>query len=291
MMLELPHFPPLIDPENACLHDPRLLVDSAQQTLSPTAHHVKASTTALMETPNPSTTRSTTLLYGEQFTVLHKEKEWAYGYANIDGYVGWVMLHDITKTENIANTQVATPLTYIYQKADMKSLPLQPIPFGGLLELDTSKEENGFVRVISGGWVFAKHIKPLPAKPVSLWETATAFLNVPYLWGGRSIWGMDCSALVQLAAGASGLRIHRDSDLQFKSLGIAIAEANVEQGDLVFFPGHVGIMADKNNVLHANATRMKVSLDPLKEVLSWVAMDLEKKAISKPALSGFKRLL
>ncbi len=112
-------------------------------------------------------------------------------------------------------------------------------------------------------------------------ETARLFLGAPYLWGGRTRWGIDCSGVVQMALGAAGIAAPRDSDMQFEAIGETVGKPR--RGDLAFFPGHVGIMVDDANLLHANAYWMATVVEPLATVA-------ERSAADGRPLTAIKRL-
>ena len=146
------------------------------------------------------------------------------------------------------------------------------MPMGATLCASLDSETEGFVKLKDLGWVFQKHSQPLDQKndPV---ETALAFLDSPYLWGGCSARGMDCSALIQIAALMAGSDIPRDTDLQEGAVGTELSGAsskapeNLQRGDLVFFPGHVGIMENATQMIHANAFHMKTVSEQLEAVI------------------------
>jgi cell wall-associated NlpC family hydrolase len=146
------------------------------------------------------------------------------------------------------------------------------------------KQTEGFVPLADGNWIYATHIaKDFGKDPVS---EALKLLYTPYLWGGKTNAGIDCSALIQIAYASVGIDVPRDADLQEAGLGSILKEDEVPQyGDLAFFPGHVGIMLDDMHLLHANAHHMRVSIDPLKDVIDIVSFQTEK-----PPLTCIKRL-
>lgn len=208
------------------------------------------------------------LLFGEEFAAEKEKGGWVYGASAADGYKGWAPKADLKKKKTAPTHFTDVPLTHIYPAPSFKTPPVLALSFLSRLTVDGGKKENGFVRVPSLGWIFAQHVKPLRrmtgAAPV---ETALLFLNAPYLYGGRSAAGIDCSGLVQLAAMRAGLsRCPRDSGDQQAALGEAVTGGALKRGDLVFFPGHVGIMTDGKNILNATARRMRVVIEPLRDV-------------------------
>jgi cell wall-associated NlpC family hydrolase len=130
-----------------------------------------------------------------------------------------------------------------------------------------------FCRTACGHWLHSRHLVSLEYSTQDVVGTAIKFIGVPYLWGGRTAQGVDCSSLVQMALSMAGIAVPRDSDLQQRDVGEEVPMAdnqdfsNLEEGDLVFFPGHVGLFVDDWRFLHANAFDMQVSLHGFSEVL------------------------
>ena len=180
---------------------------------------------------------------------------------------------------------------------DVKSPPQMALSMGARL-FGTGRTQGTYTETLTG-WVPTHHLSTIAPHTMGqslssrLVHVAQQWMGVPYLWGGRSFSGIDCSGLVQVALLQLGYAAHRDSDLQFESLGRLLAEGETPQrGDLAFFPGHVGIFTDAEHILHANATRMCVSVDPLAAVISWVEKDLKGRTppSDKPAYLGARRL-
>jgi cell wall-associated NlpC family hydrolase len=163
--------------------------------------------------------------------------------------------------------RVAVNRTFIYPAPNMK-LPIQgALPRGAALQI--IETANDFAKLMSGGFVFAPHLTPLAATASDFVGVAEDFLGSPYLWGGKTSLGIDCSGLVQIALAAAGQVSPRDTDLQETALGSAIAVDetldHLQRGDLVFWKGHVGIMRDPRTLLHANGHHMLVASESLVE--------------------------
>lgn len=242
---------------------------------------------ALKSGPNATAATVSEVLFGEPLQLLDRKGAWLKVAAITDGYVGWILAGAATRGQVRPTHRVAVPMSHIYRSADIKSEPLLPLPMGSYLHVKTPcAVERGFLPLESGGFVFAKHMAALGGftdDPVAI---AESFLGAPYLWGGRTMMGIDCSGLVQLALSAAGHRVHRDSGAQFKSLGRELADhENPARGDLAFFPGHVGWMVDAVHLLHANATSMAVTIDTVDQVTEVVRAD----GAVHP-FSGFRRL-
>jgi cell wall-associated NlpC family hydrolase len=211
----------------------------------------------------------TELLLGEGFTVYDEGGGWAWGQAAGDGYVGWVPSAGLSAEIEIPSHLVAVPASHLFSEPDLKSPPTARLSLECRVRIVA--EDGGFAECAGGGWLFAKHLAPVAATAPNYIETALGFLGVPYLWGGRTSLGLDCSALIQLALLRAGIQAPRDSDRQALAIGEAIAASDplddLRAGDLVFFPGHAGIVMEGWRFLHANAFDMMVSVQSLSEVL------------------------
>ena len=128
--------------------------------------------------------------------------------------------------------------------------------------------EEGRIRyATNGSYVFAKHLAPIEAGAADWVAVGERFTGVPYLWGGKTAAGIDCSGLVQTAMEAAGLRSPRDTDMMESALGVVVAlDSKLQRGDLIFWKGHVGLMLDGARMIHANGFTMQVSIEPLAEV-------------------------
>jgi hypothetical protein len=205
----------------------------------------------------------TQLLRGEIFHVLDVTAEWAWGFCGHDGYVGYVRRDaiDVRETPDHRVRALSAP---VFATADIKSRVLDFWPSGSLF---TGAAEGGFV-ACAEGYVHARHTMPIDSLDCDWVAVAERYLGQPYVWGGRGHGGLDCSGLVQVVLAACGMSVPRDTDLQRESIGQAIDEAEpLRRGDFVFFPAHVGIMADETRLLHANAHWMATVVEPLADVI------------------------
>lgn len=210
----------------------------------------------LTAAPDPRAELATQLLHGEVFTVYEERPDGlAWGQAEADGYVGYVAAAGLGP-DRAPGRRVTALCGHRYEAPSVKARVRGELPF--LAELDVTGETRGFAPLRGGGFAPVQHLAPVAGDYVA---QAARFLGAPYLWGGRSARGLDCSALVQLALAAVGVPAPRDSDMQAALLGAA-AEGEPRRGDLAFWRGHVGIMADAGTLLHANAHHMAVALEP-----------------------------
>lgn len=217
----------------------------------------------LARNANPSTAMATQLLFGEGFTVYDEIPDMglSWGQSDRDGYVGYVASAGLIDPLDGELQSVTTLSALVYSKPDFKSQPIGSYSLG--CQLAVKGEENGYARL--GVGMFTPMVNLAPVKGDFV-DAAERFIGLPYLWGGRSSFGLDCSALVQLSLQAVGLEAPRDSDMQASEVG-SLFEGPLERGDLVFWDGHVGIMQDGDKLLHANVHHMAVVSEPLTNVV------------------------
>jgi cell wall-associated NlpC family hydrolase len=217
----------------------------------------------------PKGPRQNQLLFGERFLVLDTVEGFAFGQAERDGYVGWIANVALTETPEATHWVVA-PATHLYPRAEVKAQAEVALFFGSLVHV--TGERGDFHRVQTGHYVPKQHLMPVAAHFDDPVGVADLFLGTPYLWGGSSRWGIDCSGFIQLALRACGVACPRDTDQQARAVGEDIAEAEpLRRGDLVFWEGHVGFMSDPRMLLHANAHHMSVAYEPLKDAAARIA--------------------
>jgi cell wall-associated NlpC family hydrolase len=213
----------------------------------------------------------TELLFGETFTVYASENGFAWGQAAVDGYVGYVEACDLAPTATQPNARVTASSTFVYARADLKSPVIETLP----MHARVAAGQGDYAELATGGFVFAKHLAPLAATADDFVTVAERFLGVPYLWGGRTPLGFDCSGLVQAALALTGTAAPRDTDMQESALGAPVKITpglqGLKRGDLVFWKGHVGVMQNAVSLLHANAHHMSVAREPLAKAVARIA--------------------
>jgi cell wall-associated NlpC family hydrolase len=225
---------------------------------------VGAATLPLRREPRFDATLDSEALFGETVTLYDEAEGWAWVQLNRDAYVGYMPSEGLTRNILAPTHKVTALRTYAYSEPDSKSPPLALLSLNA--HLSAAGKEGNFLALASGGYVFAGHVAGVEASAPDYVAIAEAFLDTPYLWGGRTSLGLDCSGLVQLAVEAAGLRCPRDADMQGAELGRPIDWQEVDalaRGDLVFWEGHVGIMTGPKHLLHANAHHMAVAVEPL----------------------------
>ncbi len=207
------------------------------------------------------------LAYGEAFAVLDIAAGWAWGRCVHDDYVGYLPA-DALGPVWTASHVVAAPLALIFADADIKAAVIGRLAIGARIQ---GQMVGDFLRTDTG-FIHRRHVLPVDAVEDDAVAVAERLIGAPYLWGGRGAGGIDCSGLVQRSLGACGIAAPRDSDQQRDGLGRALAEDEaLIRGDLVFFPGHVGLMVDAERLIHANAFWMAVTVEPLADVVARLA--------------------
>ena len=239
----------------------------------------------LRRKPEVSAGLDTELLFGETVTLYDVDEGWAWVQALRDGYVGYMPADAITAEIHTPTHRVQASGTFVYPVPDMKTPPLMHLSLNAQLAIAETGEK--FCRLAGGGFVVTRHIAARDRYARDFVDVAEQLIGTPYLWGGRTRIGLDCSGLVQLSLEAAGIFSPRDSDMQQNELGTAISVPRnlegLQRGDLIFWNGHVGIMTDGIMLLHANAHHMAVVMETLPE-----AVDRIRRSGSE--ISAIKRL-
>lgn len=230
---------------------------------------------ALRPKPDASIGIDTELLIGEEVGVFERRDGWAWVQALDDGYVGYLPEEALGPV--VAPTHVVTaPRTFVYSGADLRFPTRMALSMGSRLTVVGEAETRGtrYLMLSDGGALVARHLRPIADPPAPDYVAVAALLlETPYLWGGKSGFGIDCSGVVQLAMRLAGHSAPRDSDMQASGLGRAIERQALRRGDLVFWKGHVAIMEDETTMIHANGNTMSVARETLEaaiERIGWL---------------------
>lgn len=224
----------------------------------------------VMSKPDESALQSSELLFGEDFTAYEEKDGWTWGQCGHDGYVGYVRSTGLYSTLPEATHWVQVLRSLVFPDNKGEYPPSLSLP---MMSRVTVEETDGdYVRLASGGWMFASHLLPFGDTRPDFVATASMFSRVPYLWGGRGGQGIDCSGLIQVSLAAAGILSPRDADQQAAAIGddIPVPEnlSDLKPGDVVFFPGHVGIHLAAGAFLHASSHDMMVATHSLTDVVA-----------------------
>jgi cell wall-associated NlpC family hydrolase len=230
----------------------------------------------LRRAPSENAALETEALLGERVLVYDATPEgWSWVQLQTDHYVGWMPTSALTARAQAPTHRVSALRTLIFPEASIKTPPIGAPPFGAAVRI--VKEAGAFLVTDSGGHIPAQHLMALGNHERDFVAVAERFLHTPYLWGGKSNNGIDCSGLVQVAMHAAGIPCPRDSDMQEAALGksVSVDPETWKRGDLIFWKGHVAIVHD-NGLLHANAFHMAVAIEPVAEALARIEHAGEK---------------
>lgn len=236
---------------------------------------------ALRSKPSDDAGLDTELLHGERFNVYDVANGWVWGQSLEDGYVGYARADALSEKGFAPDHRVIAQMTPVFPSADLKKPVRDFLPLNAKVKIES--REGVYARIGENAFVFAGHLASINEIATDWVEVAERFLRVPYVWGGKTAAGLDCSGLIQTSMQATGLGCPRDTDMQDNGLGHPVDHKNLHRGDLIFWKGHVGVMLDKARLLHANAFHMEVSIEPLSEAVARI----EKVA---GAITSVKRL-
>jgi len=214
---------------------------------------------------SPGGARDRQLILGDKVTVLEERDGWAFVQSVKDHYVGYVTLEALGDTAE-ATHWVAVPAGHVYSEPDIKSPERETLLLGAQVSCVT--HQPGFHETTAGGYIPKPHLRPIDRRFSDPVTVAQMLFGAPYLWGGNSVRGIDCSGLVQAAHLACGIPCPGDSDQQELTFGWYLDEnEELQRGDLIFWKGHVALVVDPDTIIHANAHHMAVVYEPLDQAM------------------------
>lgn len=233
------------------------------------AGRISKSKCAVKSEPCNQSETTSELLFGEAVLVLEHGDDWCRVRTVHDDYEGYIESPLIDFTDTGTTHRVGTKATPVFDRPDIKSVVSQRLLFGSELSVSASGVDGKFLQLTGGGFVWQAHcVEKGTTLKSSMVEIAQSnYWHTPYLWGGRSTDGCDCSGLVQMVAMAKGVSLPRDSIDQEKALTGDVAFESRAGDDLVFWPGHVGVLQSPDTLLHATAHTMRCCVEPLHDVI------------------------
>ncbi|CCM73929.1 NlpC/P60 family protein [Rhizobium mesoamericanum] len=222
--------------------------------------------------PEPDITKGidTELLLGEDVAVFDRAEGWCWVKAASDGYVGYLPETALSDAGAEPTHVVTAQRTFLYLEAELRKSYKSILSMGSRVRIVGEAETRGnrYAMLEDGTAIFAKHVQPIAVGQGGDYvDVATRFLETPYLWGGRSGLGIDCSGLVQLSMLMTGRSAPRDTDMQAATLGESIDRSELRRGDLVFWKGHVAVLENPETIVHANGHTMTVARENFEDAI------------------------
>ncbi|MGH6860189.1 MAG: NlpC/P60 family protein [Phyllobacterium sp.] len=249
----------------------------AERLVAGTAMRIADAVADVRCEPRGDAEMTTQFLHGDDVLVFEDDNGWCWVQNERDGYVGYVVDTCLGPRRDEPTHIVIAPRTFLYAGSDLRSPRTGTLSMGSIVTIAGGQERRGtlYAMLPGGEAIIAKHLVPIDEVTQDHVAVAETLMHTPYLWGGSSAFGLDCSGLVQLCLLMTGRGVLRDTDMQEASLGEWMEPDetyhNLKRGDFVFWKGHVGMMASHSTLLHASGHTMSVTLEPLRDAIERIA--------------------
>lgn len=257
---------------------------TAQRFVQGEKRRVNVPVAGLFKENNKKSERQTECLLGEELLIFEHGETMSWGQSLKDGYVGYIDTKALC-TSTVKQTHVvSTPRTFQYFQADLRGPVEYPLSIGSKVSVVNEIEirETRYSILENGKAIISNHLSPIDHMYKDYVTVAEMLIRTPYLWGGASGFGLDCSGLIQLSMIMAGQVVLRDTDMQQKTIGKQLSDNDkLRRGDLIFWKGHAAIMVDHENIIHANGFSMDVMVEPLEEAITRIAKKYQQYPIEK----------
>ena len=259
-----------------------------------TPMQVRHDTATMRREPDATLGLENEALFGEMVLVFDQTDTWAWCQLVRDNYVGYIPVAALSADIIAPTHRVKVTGTFVYPAPSIKRAPTTLLSLNARVTVRATTADERFVELATGGFVYARHVCTIDMFARDFVDVAEQFNTTPYLWGGRTRLGLDCSGLVQLALEAADVPCPRDSDMAAAELGQTVLVPSdlegLRRGDLIYWPGHCGIMIDAVMLLHANGHHMSTVIEPLSQVARRIRKAGGGSTASGPEISTIRRL-
>ncbi len=234
--------------------------------IEPSYQKVAVSRSFLLKEPKAEAEVVSEAIYGDELKVYDREDDYVRVARVKDQYIGWIRLSSLSHHLPEASHSLVVPRAHVFAEPKVSAKVVMELPFGAKVQI--MRQDKNWVEVLLAknqkGYMRATLLRPVEDRseitPLALTKLAARFIDTPYIWGGLTAWGLDCSGLMQTLFSHFSIHLNRDADQQAEQ-GEAISPSNIQMGDLLFFPGHVTLALSATRIIHANAFHMRVTID------------------------------